>query len=253
MSWSITTRHMPYISSYEAAQAQFEKTEPWRGHTSFERPLGARYDKEKRLVMTRMEDDRCVYAFRLYRTDLVTYTHDRVNVVAHHTISSRAFMDRVLPYGIDTLSHLGKTFFKVRTPDGDEYLTGDDLWFRRLPHNQWQPECKFVTAFKEPTFDHKVGHRVRKLLAPFEQWHHAMTRLGVAPVQIKKGRLDVDDACSVAKTLLWDDVSVECYPHMSTMVKDLAMLRAQAYDVEGATGFRLVEPGVLPNRRAVAA
>lgn len=92
--YSINNYHIPRISSFTEAKARWEAVTPIRGKAL--RPLGDRRKQHMQII----KHDEDTYSCRLYYTDLVTYKSNGDVIVdfgGWNTISSRAFIGRVLP------------------------------------------------------------------------------------------------------------------------------------------------------------
>lgn len=99
--YSIDTRQLPRISSFDEAKARWEAVTPIRGTTL--RPLGDR--RKQHMQIVKYDED--TYSCRLYHTDLVTYKSNGdviINFGGWNTLSSRKFVVSVIPmrYRLDT-------------------------------------------------------------------------------------------------------------------------------------------------------
>lgn len=93
--YSIDTRQLPRISSFDEAKARWEAVTPIRGSTL--RPIGDR--RKKHMQIVKYDED--TYSCRLYQTDLVTYKSNGdviINFGGWNTLSSRKFVERVIPW-----------------------------------------------------------------------------------------------------------------------------------------------------------
>lgn len=177
MSWSIDTRSIARISSFEFAKERWESEKPWRNeHTSW-RPLDNRRATHKRIV--KLQDERG-YECVLYNTPLVTYfTDGSVALKTYDSLSSVDFAYRVAPQGCSALSHKGRMFWRVRTDDGMCFYTEGNQALILTPtaEGNWclasQP-----AELHQWELDRSMAAQVRKLLKPYADWYRMTDRLG---------------------------------------------------------------------------
>lgn len=241
--YGITTHHMARIDSYEKAKKYFDGEKPWRNRSDHIRPLGLRREQNKRIE--RRGDH---YVLMLYNTALVTYSPTGVYVRLYHTMSSRRFLWKVLPAGMNAVAHRGNTFIQV----GNKTYTssGKPLAFAfDKARNTWTllnpDDCQ---RFENPVFDRKLGAQAHKKIEPFVQWYTAVQRLAPAR-QVPAWR---GNEAAAATQLVLGNAPLETYPKLAEWVSDIATLRTKAYEVIGAHGSVPVELGELPHRKATA-
>ena len=180
MAWSISTRNMTCISSFEAAKKHWNDQPEWKSEHTNRRPLSGRHEPHKRLAQ---QDTGASYACILYDTALVTYFADgSVALRTHDTYSSVLFANCVSPSGCSALSHKSRMFWQVRTDEGMHfYMEGDQalilvptekgnwcLTTQPAEHLQW-------------VYDRKKGAEVQRMLRPYADWYKLTARLGGIP------------------------------------------------------------------------
>jgi len=180
MVWSISTRGIERIRSYEQAKKHWESQPEWKNQLDGWRQLSGRREFHKRLMR---QANGCSYACVLYDTALVTY-HDNgsVSLRTYDTSSSVMFAGCVSPQGCDALSHKGRMFWRVRTDDGMRfYMEGDKpLLLVPTEKGNW----RLTNPPAEPlqwVYDRKKGAEVQKMLRPYADWYKLTARLGGIP------------------------------------------------------------------------
>lgn len=115
--FSINTRDMKTLHSYEACATFFKNAKPWRDYDANKRPLTDRRAKHKAIVYDAKED---AYRLELYDTALVIYYADgRIGVQGHRSKSSAAFAHHFLPYGMyPYFSQAGGPYVSYSNPEG---------------------------------------------------------------------------------------------------------------------------------------
>jgi len=180
MAWSISTRNMTSIGSYEQAKKHWNNQPEWRNEHTNRRPLSGKREAHKRLVQ---QDRGNSYACFLYDTALVTYFADgSVSLRTHDTQSSVMFANCVNPSGCSASSHKGRMFWQVRTDEGTRfYMEGNQaLILVPTEKGNW---C-LTTQPAELTqwvYDRKKGAEVQKMLRPYADWYKLTARLGGLP------------------------------------------------------------------------
>ena len=174
--WAINTHNMPSLRSFHDAESFWNKAVAWKNRDQSWRPLDDRRMDHKRLVKNSHGGFECT----LYRTPLVIYYPDTVEVQLHHSNSSSMFIWRVAPKGLSLTSQNGMRFWEVNTPDGVRYYTSsrDGLEFSAQGNNIWQLENK-PDHVNEWVYDRKIGAETRKLIKPYTIWYEASKRLGL--------------------------------------------------------------------------
>ena len=233
MSWSISTRDLQRLHSFEAAKAYFEGREKPRGgywsHHPHERPLDQNRMQHKRIV--RRDDGS--YACILYRTALVTYHPDGgVTVRTHDSNSSSAFFWCVAPHGLSYHRQSGRVYVEAATPEGPKYFLEAAQPLRFKPAgaahpDQWLPDFVPEPRTRE-VFNRRRAAHVRRELKPFMQWAHATQRLvGHAGSYGLRGS---EQHAAIARKLLdtQEPVPVERWPELLEWLPRLDKFRADA-------------------------
>lgn len=247
MSWSISTRSIERIRSFEQAKKHWEGQEEWRNELTSWRPLAGRREQHKRLVQ---HESGKSYACVLYNTALVTYHDDgSVSLRTYDTSSSVMFADCVSPQGCDALSHKGRMFWRVRTDDGMRYYTEGDKPLLLMPTKKgnWRltnPPAKLL----QWVYDRKKGAEVQKMLRPYAAWYKLTARLGGIPqkhfpMTLRPGSGDVIKAQELA-------TSPENFPVLALACGPPHVVRPAFYEAAGARYKAPVSHDRLPKEFA---
>lgn len=160
--YSIDTRQIPRISSFDEAKARWEATTPIRGSTL--RPLGDR--RKKHMQIVKYNED--TYSCRLYRTDLVTYKSNGdviINFGGWNTMSSRKFVEKVIPWRYMLQTNKSRLHIKDLREDKVYYIPDNyPVTIRASGHVIGaMPPIKRVV-------DREVTAKVRRVYKPFLAW-----------------------------------------------------------------------------------
>ena len=170
MSWSISMTGAPRIRSYEEARRFFDSVEPFKD--SNERPLCGRRMPHKAIC----ERPLGALAFKLYRTDMITYYPDGdIAVNCYSSNSSHDFIWHFLPQGMGTASGRNRMFY---TTGGKNYTSSRTLNFSPKATNTWElanPED--AKTFTKDVLDRKKAYAARKFVKPFQDWAAMFLRL----------------------------------------------------------------------------
>lgn len=241
MTRSISTRHIPSIGSYAKAKDFYEKTKPWRNGSETERPLGQRYDRNKRIKL----NARGGYELILHRTAVVTYYEHAVELRCWDSISTRAFAWCVAPNGISVTSFSGQMFWKVSTPDGEHYYrTQDDALILEAEGKKWRLTNE-AAPIHEWAYNPKLGAEVRKKLKNYRVWYEMSNRVGGIEFPKFRGlnRHDVS-------LLLNQPDNVGYFSTLATGGGQPDRVLKLAYEISGARYKRPVPPDRLPRTYA---
>lgn len=184
---AISTHNLPTLRSYAAAKAFFDNAKPWRTGDANVRPLEKRWAKNKCIVQH--EDGG--FAFRLYKTDCVTYYPDGlVKLNVYDSQSTDSFMYHFTPDRSFVSMCRGSMYVSLMLeglpPEGRGWShwrpSGGPLLIRPKKGTYgpgWDilnPEvCERQTVKR---LDKERTKEIRALLKPFEQWVTAIAALG---------------------------------------------------------------------------
>ena len=186
MSFCISTRSMPSIHNYEQAKKYFESVPQQKGQIwgANKRPLDTTRMHHKHTV--RHADH---FALCLFDTERVSYFEDgRVGVHMPDTTSSRAFMWRVGPEGIQYHSHNGQVFLKVRGQDGEYFGEPRRSYEKFEPGDKpgtWQFNPNDFYPRKREYIDRKLAAEVMKKFRAFEKWTRVVEALHPPPASAR--------------------------------------------------------------------
>lgn len=235
MSFSISTRHLPSIRTYQAAEAFFLRTKPWRGGDPEIRPLGRRGDSSK--TIRKYHEAYCLY---LHRTALVTYWPDHVVLKVYDSQSSIIFAGQFAPNGVRAISHFGDMWYAICTEDGTHYYD-NEVMLHPVRAGVWRVEGERRTATQK-VLDLKRAAEVRKRLKPFLQWQAATMKVAPQALQHRPAPWELHRLCDNP-----DDL--DAYPAVGAC--DPAMLRVHAYERLGAYQNVTVPLNQLPRRNPI--
>jgi hypothetical protein len=231
MSWSISTRDMARIRSFEDAKKHWESQPAWKNELTCWRPLSKPRETHKRIVR---QNDGHSYACFLYDTALVTYFADgSVALRTHDTHSSVLFANCVNPSGCSAFSHRGRMFWQVRTDEGTRfYMEGDQaLILVPTEKGNWRLTTQPAELIQW-VYDRKKGAEVQKMLRPYADWYKLTTRLGGLSHPATRYRLLAGSGRVILAREL--ATSPESFPTLAQDYGSPEQLRAVFYEATGA-------------------
>ncbi|MBS0454010.1 MAG: hypothetical protein JSS14_22130 [Proteobacteria bacterium] len=176
------------------------------------------------------------YACTFYETAMVTYYEDGIAVCCDERMSSRLFLNCVLPNELHSFAHKNATWLQL----GDKFYTGLKVQFD-LVDGRAVYACGAQEHVIEVT-DLKKAAQVRKQLKPFMEWHRAVSRL--APQ--REGVWSTPVTYIAAAKDLLDGAGLEHFDKIRTHVADHKELLKHAYQVSGARTSQPIPIGKLP-------
>jgi hypothetical protein len=236
--FSISTRNLHALQSFNDCDAWYKSAKPvtkspWQDN---ERPLENARMHHKRLVLNSDGS----YSCTLYRCPHVTYHKDgTVEVRLYDSVSSRAFLGRMLPRGIDVVTERGLMLLRVATDNIVEWLQSDGHPFLLEPHHgaRWKVLAGHQQRCRE--FVHRQKSKeVRQKIKPYLKWWQAANN--VVPTQVYAGKPPGD--------LIEQIESPEVWPRLAQQTLNPAWFTDHAYDVLGARVV-LDIPNTTPPRR----
>jgi hypothetical protein len=231
MGYSISTRNLASIHSFETAQTHWNSQKPWREEHASWRQLDNRRATHKRMV--KLSDDRG-YQCVLYQTPVVTYfANGNVELRCYDSASTTTFAWCVKPRGCQPTSKSGRMYWVVKTDDGDRYYreASEPLHLQPTAAGNWKLISK-PALDHEPGYDRKKGAEVQKALKNYRIWHDTTTRMGRrAPNQ---HYFDVSDQKAIVRTLLDAPDNIEIYPLVAENAGSPTIVRETAYMLTGA-------------------
>lgn len=243
MTFSISTRTLACINSFEQAREFWNKTTPWRDQCKSWRPLDNRRAYHKRLVKISeegLEGYECV----LYRTALVTYYADgTIALQTHESVSSGMFARHVCPPQCSMLNHAGRTYWCVTTDGGREYYTQN-----RIPLNLARTESGNWLLLNEPepreewVSNLALVRKVNRQLQAYETYYAVTSRLyGMPRTGLMPSRTDIPGFL---------DQRPETFTHAFADGVTPDSLRRIAHEVTGARYKQLAPFDRLPRNTA---
>jgi len=224
MSWMINTNDLASVASFADAERVWAAGKPWKNEDPSWRQLAGRRMTHKRIV--KVSDTR--YECVLYKTAIVTYVPDGVELQCYNSVSTHAFACALSPRGTRPVSRHGRMFWNVSTPEGDQFLSsGASLILRDLGNGLWKLLSK-PEEHHEWAYDPKLGAATRKKLAPYALWHKISLRLGVI-----KNRRAANHTLAL-KAFLNDCGNPERYPVFAQLYGAPKDFLPEAYKITGA-------------------
>lgn len=235
--WTIQTHNMPKLRSFAGAEAFWNGSPLWKNRDEAYRPLDSRRMKHKCLVKNRRGGYECT----LFRTPLVTYYPDSVELIIDSRRSSTAFIRCVAPRGIDLVNTRGQLFWRVNTPEGRCFYTGSQIMvFSAQGEGLWKPENP-PDPVEERVYNPKLGAQTRKLLKPYTLWYETTKRLGIRfPNTFRRVNH------SALKVLLDEPTNSSNFLALSEEIGPPADAIYAAYKLTGAYSYVPVPPYRLP-------
>lgn len=231
--FSIDASTLPSVSSYQGAINLFEKLpEPKTPLQHNEKLLkGVARDRAKRIRRSAG-----TVSFIYHDTPLVSWHgEDRLTVIHHSSVSSRAFIDRFLPKGMWVRGYRGAT-----AVNGYLAKNGPTDWYLR--NGNWQPDPNDVQAQYKLRLNRKKAEEIKAHVMPFLEWRDGLNALqGEAashwrptpPLFAIKELLDDKDPWRYSRLR----------PHIQAKAEEVLNM---AYSVGGAVEHILLPPGELP-------
>jgi len=173
--WSISTRGIRSIHSYEAAAEFWADSKPWDNKPNAV-PLDDRRMQHKSLVKNALGEYECT----LFQTAMVTYAKDAVYLRCDNRVSSNMFSNCVAPAGCQPVSHKGTMFWQVSTEAGQQFLCEGvtPLKLQLVSPGIWTLVNKPGTPH-EWVYDRKLGAAARKAVKLYCVWYETSLRLGM--------------------------------------------------------------------------
>jgi hypothetical protein len=177
MSFSCSTTDFPRLSSFEDAQAHWDRTKPWRGESQgAPRPIGSRATNQRHKNMRVLPDGSIAYC--LHATDCVTWHPDGdVTVQGYASISTTAFVNHLVPSGVSHGQGPKHDWEPILTLRGGVEPYGRGWWGSgrviqcskpvRLHYNAetscWEPvDMDALEPFMVPRIDRKAARAVSR-------------------------------------------------------------------------------------------
>lgn len=161
---------LPMCSSYEGARRVLEKSPEFKDGDG-RRGLVNKYERGKSVFMEC--NDIC---FQYHQTILVRWVNEHTVIIHHHgSRSSRIFIDRFLPTGVNVYSVEGRTVVNGVEPKG--HCT---TWRYQPDKARWEVDLGTATSRVDVIVDRKIAALARKKLAPYQDWRKT--------VEVLKGR-----------------------------------------------------------------
>ena len=243
MNWSISTRSIERIRSFEQAKKHWEGQEEWKNELTSWRPLAGRREQHKRLVQ---HESGKSYACVLYNTALVTYHDDgSVSLRTYNSQSSVMFADCVSPQGCTSIAHRGVMFWQVRTDKGTRfYAEGKSpLILTPTKAGNWWLATQAVRFYDQKT-DLKKAAAVRKKLKLYSDWYKLTARLGGLPRQHFTRQPQSDETCHA--WILDRASDPDAFMELALEYGSPQSMYAALYEVEGARYKVAVPHSELP-------
>lgn len=194
---SATFRNTTRVDNYNSALRAYNNVKPIRGTDGIERPFDDRQAKHK---MFRKLADGSI-AYRLYRTDVVTYhPNGDVTLRLYDSQSTAACMRCIMPINTDVTLHRGRMFVALRCAQG--YALNDWKYYRGsvvkltrmtaldnpvLPVQYKLANPDDVERHTTRRVDRVKSAEVRKQIEPFMSWLRTIQALsvdGVLPAEL---------------------------------------------------------------------
>lgn len=168
----------PTILNLDHAREMYDAVKPIRGRAEDVRPFARRSDDTRTIRLNADETVSC----RLYRTDVITYHADKieVNLDGYTTTTTAAFLNDVLPLSFSVFN--SKIWVYCLSTDNRE-KAGYYLVDKRSPNYFVRDSQGAFTVLENPRYpivhhvDRKQANNVRKLYAPFKQYVINMFKL----------------------------------------------------------------------------
>jgi hypothetical protein len=165
--FAIDGRLLPCCDNYAGAVKIWENAHV---HARFGDWRGLK-DKRDTSKLVRKDGDKVT--FRLHLTDLVIWEPNRVYVRCYDSQSSRTFLDRFLPSGVDACRRSGETY--IRWGGGYYQPSLSTLIFNY--DGRWVLDESTAYRFKTHKVDLSKAARIRATLKPFLDWKKSVDRL----------------------------------------------------------------------------
>jgi hypothetical protein len=246
MSWSISTRDLKCVGSFEAAQTHWNGQKEWRNQHHSWRQLGNRRAYHKHLV--KLADERG-YQCVLFQTPMVTYfASGNVELRCHDSVSSNMFAWYVRPRGCRPLSKGRCMYWEVVTDEGVRYYreSREPLHLQPTAAGNW----KLITSPAEEhewVYDRKKGAEVQKALKNYQIWYSTTTRMG--QVHPKRHFYNSYDQRNTLQALMAAPDDIALYPVVAEQAGDPTVVRNAAYTLTGAHYKSPVPYDRLPRER----
>lgn len=242
--YQVSVHNIPSISSFQKAEAHWNKEKPWRGQESSWRPLDSRHMQHKRIVKNNDGGYECT----LHQTIMVTYYPNRVTLGFHGSRSSKAFANRVAPRGCE-LVNADATFWSINTKDGVQYFTKakQTLSLNLVSDGVWELENE-ADEVTEWTYNPKQGAHVRKLLGRYATWYRTIERMGM---KISCSQALYSQQSVALRALEKDPTNSEIFPDIARVIGSPEKAMPVAYRVFEAYTKEVVPSYRLPRKKVI--
>lgn len=227
MTFSINTRGIRQIDSYEEAKYRYDNIKPIRGNPNDIRPLGDRNKQHMRIVKGSCGD---YYAAVLYRTECVQWHSDGrivVNQGGWATDSTAAFVHAVSPFGCYKMS--GHLWVVPHSNYPYVPLTHTPQVFKNI-ESKWCPENPPKPYVL--TVNRKEAARIRKLPAVvvWMEFNAALDKLegstrGLSWDEIQGARCVIRELTGALDEMCWLFKQDPDNPDFHTVMGALRILR----------------------------
>ncbi len=171
-----TIERIQQIRSYAEAMQAYDSITPLRGCPEQTRPIGARRDKQYKIIRIGADIQSYTYAARLYDTNLITYNPDNTIVIdipkAWPTATTMQFIEAVL--GIPTARTRGSCVFQI---NGVKHALRGDKSTLVLLRNNNRYEVLQSQTHKEWRINRTGANAVRRRVKLFRDYLHGFISL----------------------------------------------------------------------------
>ena len=235
MAFAIQSHRLPFLTSHQDCKEWFSHTElPKRaGWEDNWRPLDRDTMPHKRLV--KRNDNS--YSCALYRCNHVVYHEDgQIEVQLYPSNSSKAFLHRMLPAGVNVDNNL----LRVETEEGQAWFAsnGDAFLLRPCGNQLWQVIGGTQDRRRE-FVDKEKSAEVRQLIKPFMNWYKAAEKLIGWERQFNAHPSNLSHL---------DTTNSDHWIELAEFMKDPDKFRDALYRLHGAKEVRVIPNNTPPAR-----
>jgi hypothetical protein len=186
-----TIERIQQIRSYAEAMQAYDSIKPLRGCPEQTRPIGARRDKQYKIIRIGADIQSYTYAARLYDTNLITYNPDNTIVIdipkAWPTATTMQFIEAVL--GIPTARTRGSCVFQI---NGVKHALRGDKSTLVLLRNNNRYEVLQSQTHKEWRINRTGANAVRRRVKMFRNYLKGFISLRADQDRLPTPTMDFD-------------------------------------------------------------
>jgi hypothetical protein len=197
----------PAARTYDEVKRLYEASKPLKNDSEWRCLRDKRSNDRTGLIRKNLDE----YVLKLYHSEIVRWTPDKVTVNRHDSMSSAAFVDRYLPSGYRASVYANRMAINQ--------LHADAQWVFNKIGDDWELDTTTLTQYTRYSLDRKVLAQMRKRAKPFIDYvaaRNALTQQHKQPYRLLSSFRQAEMLASF-KPLLDD---IDAFPKLYAEVRD---------------------------------